>query len=362
MRGLYAVDPTATVLLPRRLADAGYTTGLAATNGTVVLVEPEVPVPGGAHVSRYRVLEVEDGHVVQILRREGGNVSMVAAAGGRFVMFGRDVVAVMEGTYPYRIVEVAEIDFEVAGWFFDGLSLALTTPNGRVIVLDVPGFTDQWTSPLQEVRPASVLALGDRVLAGTHDGHILAWNRTINVTEHIDLPGHVGAVRALATDERFVYTGGDDGFVVIRDRDTLERVSVLMGHNSPVRDIVPMGDRFVSVDASSFHVWERPLVVRDAASATNGSVQPTPTLTPSPSPTENPSVTPRPSTSPTFLPTSTPTPSLQPMHDAGIVTGRPYWQEPWVVVLLGGLVIASSLLLEDEERPRKRGKRPVRRV
>jgi hypothetical protein len=98
---------------------------------------------------------------------------------------------------------------------------------------------------------------------------------------------HVGAVRALAADDLYVYSGGDDGVVVVRDLGSLDRRWSLRGHDRPVIKVLPAGERFLSLDNATAVLWRRPRVsvasppaagaepLANGTATTNASASPT---------------------------------------------------------------------------------------
>jgi hypothetical protein len=136
--------------------------------------------------------------------------------------------------------------------------------------------------------------VGPRVVAGTARGHLLAWNATSDAADPAprDLAGHAGPVRALAADELYVFSGGDDGELVVRDAATLERRWALRGHARPIVKVIPAGGLVMSLDNATLLVWRRPERPAEptpgpgpsATMAPKGTVVPTQSPTPSPEP------------------------------------------------------------------------------
>ena len=222
-----------------------------------------------------------------------GNLTSVTADGARFVLCGPDALTIMWIGASERVGRLQLDNGTAACSGYDWMVSVVQTGGRQVHVHNSTYHLPLWSSPELDDVPASLLLHDGRIYAGTPRGRLVAWNLTRGPGERT-LPGHTGPLQVLAADDRYVYTGGADGMIKVREIDTLFGRFTLRGHESPVMGIVPLGERVLSFDNRTVRLWQRPRrpepVVATPTVLPNVTVVPNVTLVPNeilhPSPTE----------------------------------------------------------------------------
>jgi outer membrane protein assembly factor BamB len=240
-----------------------------------------------------RIHLVNGSYLLEHTDHHFGNLTSVTADGDRFVLCGPDALTIMRTGASEGVGHLLLDNGTAACSGYDWMVSVVHVGGRQVHVHNDTYHLPLWSSPELDDEPTSVLLHDGRVYAGTPRGRLMAWNLTRDLGERT-LPGHTGPLQVLAADDRYIYSGGADGVIKVREAEILFGRFTLRGHTSPVLGIVPLDDRVLSFDNGTVRLWKRPYrpepVVVTPTIRPNVTVAPNVTLVPNvtlqPSPTK----------------------------------------------------------------------------
>ena len=195
-----------------------------------------------------RVFELR-GHTATV--RCVAALPIVSGGGGILIASGSD-----DNTVRLWKAETGELERPLQG--HQGAVNALAAlPDGRFASGSNDGSVILWdlmrNSSSVLLHPVSVCALAvlnSRLASGCSNGRVHVWSLTGGVQE-AELPGHAGAVRALAAlPNGLLASGGDDRVVRVWDVDSRACVAAVEGHAGSVVALAPLPQDHASNPAS----------------------------------------------------------------------------------------------------------------
>ena len=248
----------------------------------------------GENAPFQRVHYVNGSYLLEHTDHHFGNLTSVTSDDNRFVLCGPDALTIMWTGASERVGRLPLDNGTTVCSGQDGMESVVYMGGKQVHVHNDTYHMPLWSSPELDDIPVSALLHDRRVYAGTPRGRLVAWNLTRDPGEQV-LPGHTGPLRTLAADDLYIYSGGEDGIIKVREIDTLFGRYTLRGHEAPVLGIVPLDDRVLSYDNATVRLWERPhrpepvvatpTVLPNETMAPNVTIVPNVTLQPTPTET-----------------------------------------------------------------------------
>lgn len=174
---------------------------------------------------------------------------------------------------PIRDLGTGSGRFDPLAFSPDGRLVAVSTPNGRDLVLDATtARTRQAVHPIGREQTASLAFAPDGTLAtGTLTGIVQLWNPISGEQVASPLPVTAGAVSSIAFDpngQRFSTTGSQDGTVKLWSTSTLQQEGTTLNTDQRAASAAvfgPRGNNLLIVDnhgngftwPTSIAAWER---------------------------------------------------------------------------------------------------------
>jgi len=238
-------------LLYRVIGEVYGTNSMAFTRPDLIILNDE-----WGHIQR--IIRMNDTVLTQEHELRIDNTTSVSSDGLRFLLHRPKRITYVESVAPYRIIKNIPLEFESYFCSSYGNMVAVVPFNERRV--DVYNNTNHsmiLSSPEFNEGLTSVLVHDNRAYGGTQKGRLVAWNLTSESGERV-MSGHTGALQALVADDLYVYSGGVDGVIIVRETDTLFGRFRLRGHEAPVKGIIPLGERILTFDNTTIRLWERP--------------------------------------------------------------------------------------------------------